>query len=354
MRIRNTRMTIRRTKKKPSVDLGGWDLWKHGVSPTGLITFLECFEQFRLTTCLRYRQLRKPVGPTFGTLIHYFLEETLPQQRKPPTAKKIDRLAERWHSKEKKHYLTIRDQERLDTLVGLAIAVFNGYVLRYRGDWTRSKKDYPSPVSVRPKKWFGFETKYVYRYRYPDGKETNINLRFDALFYTASNLWIQETKCWSVIKPEDITATLGWDLQFNMYLLALQQMQDDIVGGLVLNVIRRPGHAQKKTETRVEFNNRVLKEILNPSKWDHFFQRFTYADTTAESTVWKRKQLDPIMELLRLWFEQKIPHFVRPTGLLNKYGRCFMFEPIVYKNFSNMKRGKLREIKYDEEQIKKS
>lgn len=329
-------------------DLGGWDLWRDGISVTALQTSLVCFEQLRLSNCLKYEPRVVPAGPAFGKLIHHLLEETQSirlvagtkeMRRKPPEIEEINRIADEWHREQKKNYVGTKRREQLSHIVDIATAVFYGYTIRYRGDWLGKSRSRDSAVFT-PSKWVGFEESFSLPYIYADDKIVEIRGRWDALCMSKRLLDVFETKCWSVIRPEVIVAMLPWDFQYNLYLYALTQTQTKSVGGLVLNVIRRPGHAPHVNESRKEFWNRLVKEVSNPAKWDHYFQRFTYDTTAFEINRWMVKQLFPAMERLRLWYEGKIPHSINPTALISQYGPCFMFDPIANSDFSNVRKRK--------------
>lgn len=317
-------------------DFGGWDLWRDGISVTALQTSLVCFEQLRLSHCLGYQPRVVPAGPAFGRLIHHLLEKTqsVKQKRKPPEIEEIEEIANAWHREQKKNYVGVKRREQLVHIVDIATAVFYGYTLRYRGDWLGKSKARVS-TDATPSKWVGFEQSFSLPYVYPDGKTVEIRGRWDALCMSQKKLRVFETKCWSVIRPEVIVAMLAWDFQYNLYLYALTQTQSKAVGGMILNVVRRPGHAPHIDESRKGFWNRLVKEVSNPSKWDHYFQRFSYDLTATEIERWAAKQLFPAMERLRLWYEGRIPHSVNPTSLISQYGPCFMFDLIANSDQSN-------------------
>jgi hypothetical protein len=319
-------------------DLGGWDLWRDGISVTALQTSLVCFEQFRLSHCLGYQPRVVPAGPAFGRLIHYLLEHTQSigsgKKYQPPAIEEINQVAGNWHHEQKKNYVGVKRREQLMHIVSIATAVFYGYTIRYRGDWLGKSKARVS-TDATPSKWVGFEQSFSLPYLYPDGKIVEIRGRWDALCECQRKLRAFETKCWSVIKPETIVAMLSWDFQYNLYLYALTQMQPKTVGGLILNVVRRPGHTPHINESKKDFWHRLTKEVANPSKWDHYFQRFSYDVTALEMQRWASRQLFPVMERLRLWSEGKMPHSVNPTSLISQYGPCFMFDPIVNLDYSN-------------------
>lgn len=334
-------------------DFGGWDLWRDGISVTALQTSLACFEQLRLGHCLRYQPRVLPIGPTFGKLIHHLLEKTqgfFDPRAKPPSPLEISLIAATWFKKQKKHYVGPKRREQLEHIVDVATAVFIGYAIRYRGDWMGKSKSRDSS-EIRPSKWIGFEQSFIAPYTYPDGKTTEIRGRFDALCMRQKKGWVFETKCWSVIKPELIVAMLPWDFQYNLYLHTLSRNEDLLadfsipkkVGGLILNVVRRPGHMPHVNETKKDFWNRLVKEVSSSSRWDHYFYRFPYEVTRKDMDNWRNRQLYPAMEMLRAWYEGRIPHFVNSTSLVTQYGPCFLFDPIANLDFSNIQvKGKRR------------
>jgi hypothetical protein len=107
-----------------------------------------------------------------------------------------------------------------------------------------------------------------------------------------------------------------------------------------MNIIRRPGHYRRKDETLKNYILRVKKELSKPSKWGHYFIRFEMEILESEVLAWRRRVLDPLLQDMRGWWEGKHSHYTNPNGLVSKYGRCAMFNKIVYGNTNGLYRRK--------------
>ena len=137
-----------------------------------------------------------------------------------------------------------------------------------------------------------------------------------------------------MIKDGDILDTMEWDLQQMLYLWATNQEFKEMPKVMLKNVIRRPGHRQGKKEDKRSFFERVASEVSDPKNFDHFFMRFQLHIVPKDLYFWEGTQLKPILEDQRDWWEGKVRHYMNPTALLTKYGRCGMFAAVAKGDLS--------------------
>lgn len=316
-----------------------WNFWEEGVSSSLLNLWLTCREQFRLEVVEGWRSHNTPFYFAFGTCSHWCLQQAY---AKPeiPNAKGVAKLVgdfERLWKKERPQ-APQKQRESQEKVYGLAEALLPTYFQRWAGDFPGEK--YPRRHNtVQPKTWEGLEKRFEYTYTYPDGKKVPIRGTRDGLIYDAKRkLWLFDSKFRSVINEEDTLDTLPHDFQQMLYLLVTMEEYKQAPAGTVMNIARRPGHRQGQNEGLREFLKRVAKDVANPKRWDHYFMRVQMDITPREIQEWRTTQLDPLMLDVRAWWEGRAPHYMNPNALISKYGRCQMFNAIVFKNYNGLYR----------------
>jgi len=323
---KNTRNLFRGTT--PSV----WNFWKDGVSSSLLSLFLQCREQARLELVEGWRSRSEPFYFAYGKCGHWILE----QARcciKPPDEHWLNAMLKRFDK------LWLRDvgkatssqREQQERVYAFAQAQMPVYFKRWAGDWP--KKQYPRPTKTpKPVLWVGTEQKFKIPYRFSDGTETVVFGTRDGVFEDAKKrLWLQDSKFRSMIDDDVITETLPFDLQQMLYLWAAQQEGTKLCG-TVLDVVRRPGIRDRKGESLKSLSERIAVDVSDPKRWDHYFTRYGMDVTQNEIREWGEKQLAPLMEDVRRWWDGTGPHYLNPNALVSKYGRCAMYAIIVRGN----------------------
>jgi len=310
-----------------------WRFWRDGVSSSLLAVFLACREQARLQLVEGLRSSSEKIYLGFGTCGHWLLHNMYDRQ-KPSGPIRISRwireYSEAWTDEVPRATRTMRDQQ--DHIYGLHGVLMPRYAKRWAGDWRGSK--YPLPnVTVRPRRWLQLEHEFRTWWVFGDGRKVPIRGMWDGVFVDRYGLvWIFDTKCLSVIIPEDLEETMSLNLQFMLYLWAYRNLHGTTPRGFLLNICRRPGHRFKKNESKVDFYDRVRGEIkLRP---DHFFQRYELTVKPSDIRRWESLVLAPLMDDIRGWWEGRRSHYLNPNALISKYGRCEMFHAIVSGNRS--------------------
>lgn len=327
-----------KTKKRSALWQGrfasNWDFWEHGVSPSAMQMFVTCREQFRLRYVEGWKSRRSHLGTEFGECFHFILEKAY-AMKKPPSMAIIDRWLDDYEKAwfKRNTMATTYQVDMLRTTLVLARATAPGYFRRYVGDWGTGK--YPIPTKIVPKKWLGLETWFEIPYEFEDGRRTKIRGRRDGVFETASKkLMVFDTKCLSMINESDLLEALPVNLQQMAYVWATWRETGRYPSGAVLNVVRRSGMKMSETESLSDFEQRVREEVENPKRWSHFFMRPAVDTlTTKEILDWQNRQLVPLMNELRGWWEGTIPHYPNPEALITKYGRSDYFEVITSGNY---------------------
>jgi hypothetical protein len=114
--------------------------------------------------------------------------------------------------------------------------------------------------------------------------------------------------------------------------------------GAVKDVYRRPAQRWGAKEDLTAFLARIESEYADPKNWDQrdktvgYFVRYELRLLISEINHWKTTRLDPIMADIRAWVEGKAPHYANDGNLINKYGRCGLFDGLVKQDFSSYRK----------------
>ena len=325
-----------------------YDMYKDGVTQTFLGRFMECREQCRLSYIEGWRANGEPDSTAFGSASHYVLSriyETSGKIKNPRAihfailnasikdfVKEYERLWKREHTRS-----TLHQVEQLEKMLGLVEAVMPHYIARccqqdsLYGDFQK-------------RKWVALEETFEIPFRFNDGRITVLRGRMDGVYEEKDRLWLFESKNLTRIDGEGISDTLPMNLQVCMYLHAMRVMSGRLndkrkIGGVLYNVIRRPGLRMADKDTLKSFLTRVSDDISH--RPDHYFMRFRMPIIQAELDVWYIKNFVPMMHDVQRWYDD-----IRETGgvnfnymnansLIGKYGRSGLFDAITKNDFSN-------------------
>ncbi len=312
-----------------------WDFWQDGISVSFLNLFLEDKEQTRLAYVEGYRSQYIKPAIEFGEICHWLLA-SIYKTNKRPGSKRVKSLLRKY---EKTWFVTHRllsEKQRIEMnrIFAQAEIVLLKYFEYFNGE------DFG-----RYKIWIDCERYFRLAYRYPDGAKTYIKGIFDGVFEKKKKLWLLETKTKGQIDLVTIIETLKFDLQTMLYFYHLYKLKHQTPAGILYNIIRRPGHKFTQKDTEKSFIDRVAKDVNNPKNKSHYFMRPEMYMTLSEIKDWKRDQLDPIMQEVRLWIEGVSPHYIKPNALVTKWGRCDLYQLIVNDRVALYKRNKTRKQK---------
>jgi hypothetical protein len=313
--------------KDPSV----WSFWRDGVTSSFLHYFNTCLEQTRLCYVEGWSSRSVPIYFEFGTCMHWVFEQVYGQRLiKPPTAGDC----KFWVKEYEKKWLsivptpTMKQLEQQELIYGMAESVLPYYFDRWEGDFTGTYRW--GNRTTAPAEWHSLEEVFCLPYTYPDGKKTVLRGKRDGVFRDRrGGLWVFDTKCRSVINHDDSLELLPFDTQQMLYLYVTAMELKRMPSGVIMNIVRRPGQRRGIGEELQPFLGRICKDVSKPKRYDHYFIRYQLTVTRDELLKWKQTQLDPMMQTVRMWWEGKLPHYLREQNLTTKYGHAQLYAPIV-------------------------
>ena len=147
----------------------------------------------------------------------------------------------------------------------------------------------------------------------PGFKDVRLIGRMDEGFLEAGKLWLQENKTKSRVDTE-ISETLPYDLQTGIYVCAMDAKYGAkyAFGGVLYNVIRRPGLKQGAKETETKFFQRIKQDIVE--RPEHYFHRYQVEFTKSDVSNFRSRILTPILIQLRQWWESVKSNPFEPWG----------------------------------------
>lgn len=178
------------------------------------------------------------------------------------------------------------------------------------------------------------------QYPLPSGRVVRLRGKFDGVDFipTGKNkgVWLQENKTKGIVNEVDLLSQLKFDMQTGMYMTALEQVLDEMhelgqldrmvtdpIRGIRYNVIRRPlsggaGSIRRKKPTKTnpdgesleEFYQR-LKVIIEESQ-DTYFYRWNVHWGQKDTTRFRERFLDPILDRLCTWYDHICANFKDP------------------------------------------
>lgn len=331
-------MKIKRKHKGHSYT---YDPFKDGITQSALGLWLDCREQFRLKYVEGWSKHGEPISLHYGSASHYILSQAHAHSKKPGPKwlkrciKKYDAI---WR-KEQSQMIPQKLLEQHELVKGLLECTMPAYFRRADSPKIKNYNDF------KAKKWVGLEQKFRMPFTLqPTHSDIDLRGMLDGVFLTKNKkLWLLETKNLSRIAEDDIQATLGCSLQNMFYMTVLTiKYPNEAIGGILYNVLRRPGQRRGVKETLPAFLQRIKDDIKK--RPNHYFMRYSLAITKTEIDEWASTQLRPMLiEFMRWWClgaELAPQHFMNPNALITKYGRAEMFSPIVDGNFGGFHRRK--------------
>ncbi len=317
---------------------GPWgDGWNGGITQSMIVNFLSCRERFRLKYVLGlypHDKWNHKIG--YGNMWHVCEEGLagkgtveLPEFDGTPIGGSC------WDSMLDDYYRMLMSKyplqrEEISKWYNTCTTQFPEYV-EY---WS----DHPDTINREP---LLQEEIFDVPYRLPSGRTVRLRGKWDSVDYIKDDItgpnggiYIQENKTKGKIEKEQVERQVKYDLQTNLYLIALRDWQDlddygipvrtpDIVEKQVLgvryNVVRRPfssgkgnisPHKAKYTKTKAipaetmeHFYERLRRDYFakEPGYW---FFRVRAEIGKEDLDIFRRDTLDPILEQMCLWYEQ--------------------------------------------------
>lgn len=282
-----------------------YDPYKHGISQGLLTTFMRCREEAK-NHILGLEQIRTSAPLQFGSLAHRVLELVYLQNKSVPGPKDVLKTLTKVHREflnEEGSRLSAEGMENLETNMAVLEAILPHYFKFHKKDFTNMR-------------WVELEK--VFKVPSP---VTGVNLvgRIDGAYNQKKELWLFESKTKGRIEEENLTDTLAFDFQNNVYNYALRKKYARTPCGTLYNIIRRPGQRVKKDESLKSFSTRIEREIQrDPS---YYFIRFEIAIPQSEFRRFESELGDVVNEFLK-WFKKELPTYRNTSACIQKYGPC--------------------------------
>lgn len=263
-----------------------------GVTQSMLATFLTCREKTRLSL-EGWENDQFSVSANRGDMFHMLLEEFYTLKSTPTDLGKfVDHVADKWVAKLKKKGPV--DSYAVEDTKACASALFPFYVK----SWLKadSKFKWESLEEVFDVKWKGFRLRGKY-----DGT------------YTIGKRWLFETKTKATI-DHDILDALEIDFQNLFYLTTLKITGRPAIG-VNYNVIRKPGHKQKKGESLQDFTDRLTSEVKKDP--GHFFKRYEVIYTLEQIARFEKELYFLLVDFAK-YVKGELPNYRNQTACIGR------------------------------------
>lgn len=135
-------------------------------------------------------------------------------------------------------------------------------------------------------------------------------------------IWLFETKNKSRLGEKgesNIVDIMPYELQTNLYLNAMHVMYKEVPGGLVMNIIRRPGFKGKKGESIEQLAGRIAADVKK--RPDYYFMRLRMIVDRTDLRRTGREHEAMVRDFIQ-WAKGDGPHYRNSDHCENKYGTC--------------------------------
>lgn len=148
--------------------------------------------------------------------------------------------------------------------------------------------------------------------------------------------WLFETKTRAYLGERgesDLADVLPHELQVNIYLLYLRWVDKRMPGGLLYNIIRRPGLSRKKQESQLEFAKRLAADIFKRPEF--YFIRMRM-DVSAQDLDVNEMELHDLASDFLMWWNGLAGHYKNSDHCITKYGTCGFLGVCARKDFTGL------------------
>lgn len=315
-----------------------WNLYDDGINSHGLEQFLDCREQFRLNRieCLESRGVTG--GRLFGSIMHNVLEEA--NIAKYTDRERVIKHALNVYEKENEHHYE-KEWEHDEFVIALNKAEKTA---------TRYLEYHRSQDKLRSIKGLEEEFSVSITFKHPlEKKKIKVSLvgTYDQIFTppNESKIWIQDRKTFSNASSSMMEELIPINLQFLFYAVAYSECFGyDKLGGICVSTIRNSQLRKKKDENNKDFSLRISEDI--DKRPDYYFIRYNFPFKKNEVKEWKEKQLIPMLQMLVMWYENKLPHFYTPRALNQFMTKSDYYYQIIDGKDEKLQYGKCHWMKY--------
>lgn len=269
---------------------------------------------------------------TYGTIIHGILEIVydLIRQKKlksPPDIKLIKSLTKKVEAQWLKENPGVAKYvlEDLDMCLLIAEATLPAY---FKYHWKEDFKEL---------KWKQLEQQFAIPYTLKDGRKIIIRGKKDGV-YGDKTIKLFETKTKSQINLDDLTDSLWFELQINLYLWAIKKTYKQIPGGVNYNIIRKTSLNIKSGESKLVYAKRLADDINK--RPDFYFIRLNISITKQEMEQFE-KELEAMLTDFVDWCEGKSGTYKNTSQCHGKYGTCSSMGLCSKKDFGAYKKRKM-------------
>lgn len=335
-----------------------YDMLKDGVTTSMIKKWRDDRESARLSYIEGWYNPVSSLALMYGTASHWCLEQIYHRGKLPWSDEKIRLLIKEYDEWYREHrgrgpWLAAETDNHQRTL-GLLSAVMPAYMRRIcmkdslyndcKREWVSLETTFEIPIEISVLAIIDCPDKKSGK---PEYAHMNVTIpvrgRIDGVFRYKGKLWVLETKNLSMIDEDGIMQKLPRDLQSNIYITAVRKkFPKEKVGGILYNIMRRPGLRLGKTETEAELIKRVVKHIKE--KPDHYFMRFEAAISQKEQDAFVEKRLKPTLISMYEWWEDvtlndgRRLHYDNDEALLTKYGHSPYFHAITKGDYSSLRK----------------
>lgn len=307
----------KKAKRRKRTKKYRWDLYRDGITQSGLRLFLQCRHQFYLTYAEGWtkREFYSPIF--FGSAVHDILASI-------HSGMSLSRALATFEYNIDEDEKRRTDSEVIDHWLMLVQEISAAYKVFWEAD--------------ESKEWIVRENTFQVEYKVP-GAEQPIPLRgrWDGGFREkgAGNLLL-ETKTKGQINEEILRHSLPFDIQTLFYSIAAEEADifSGPVNGVLYDVIRRPGQRRKKDEPLEEFLSRVRKDIVDRPAW--YFMRWLHTFKPDTLALWRKSFFNKALRQLVDWdrsvklygIEESPLHFINPVALSTGWGPAPLFNMV--------------------------
>jgi hypothetical protein len=287
---------------------------RDGVTFSLLSNWTNCREK-ALQSLLGMTSKAEGMGRVYGTIVHAIDQQARDEHKagklkKPPSNEwisiQIKRLEALW--KEENPLASKETLENLEMSLLLADNVMPYYFRYWQDDFKKMK-----------------HTRIESTFKLP-APGTFLRGKMDGNFVMVdapkSGSWLLETKTKSRLGDAgetNLVDTLGYELQVNTYLVALNEIDGVTPAGVLYNIVRRPGLRPKVGESPVQFAERVTEDVKK--RPDFYFIRFRMSVEKGEIREQGVKLHARIQEFMK-WYRGESAHYNNSDHCENKYGTC--------------------------------
>lgn len=307
-----------RRTKLPVEEEPFYDPIRDGVTFSLLQGWLNCRESARLSLN-GWTAIRSPFSTTFGGATHWLLQQMYEDvqrgklKARPSTEyikRRVDRMFEIW--KKENPFAGADEQQQMEFSSALLMAVMPMYCKHWAQDftgrvrWTRVEAEFRIPIEVR---------------RRGQTWHTFLRGKMDGGLMNARNIsTLFETKTKSRMNEGNLVEILPYELQVNLYTVALAHLDQRPPGRVLYNIIRRPGLRQRKDESQEQFIQRIADDVQLRPDW--YFTRMEMKVTPADIHRFQMELADLVGDFLEWWYGYQ-GHYRNSGHCENKYGTCW-------------------------------